>query len=368
MTPKEAGFDEFAGHMGAALGTFWEYQYQRQTADTPPAEILNESPPERSLPGIAASTYAPIVKVADTIDWIGAREAEDADKPWFVWLAFNLSHATSQRVPAQMAVPQADTLDALSRAEMETCGGVFGTQDTGECSGEAVMRAMTNSLDTLTGKLLDAVDEIDPNTYIIYVGDNGTPMYGRPGLDFIDNMYITREGRGKGTVYESGARVPLAITGPGIEAGSVSDAVTHSVDLYSTALSLAGLGIPEQVSNSEGSGRIPLAAVSLAPALFDGAAQVRDVDEGYVLTESHDLMRNGIREVAARNGQYKILCTDSAAYGNCSFYDLADDPLEEYPLPVPNDCVAYAEQRLTPDDVDWHYCRLTEVVASRSFL
>lgn len=368
MTPKEAGFDKFAGHMGAALGTFWDYQYQRQTAVTPPSEILNGAPPERALPGIAASTYAPIVKVADTIEWIGEREAEDADKPWFVWLAFNLSHATSQRVPAQMAVPQADTLDAESRAEMEACGGVFDSQDTGDCSGEAVMRAMTNSLDTLIGKLLEAVDGIDPNTYIIYVGDNGTPMYGRPGLDFIDNMYITREGRGKGTVYESGARVPLVIAGPGIEGGSVSNAVTHSVDLYSTALSLAGLPIPEQVSNAEASARIPLAGISLAPALFDGAEQVRDFDQGYVLTESHDLMRNGIREVAARNGQYKILCTDSAAFGNCSFYDLIDDPLEEYPLPLPGDCIAYAEQRLTPYDIDWHYCRLTEVVTNQSFL
>ncbi len=57
---------------------------------------------------------------------------------------------------------------------------------------------------------------LDRDTIVIYVGDNGTPMYGRPQLDFIDNLYITRTGRGKGTAYESGARVPLAIRGPGI--------------------------------------------------------------------------------------------------------------------------------------------------------
>ncbi len=76
------------------------------------------------------------------------------------------------------------------------------------------MRAMTNALDTVAGKLFDAVDSLDPNTYIVYIGDNGTPMYGRPNLDFIDNMYLTRYGRGKGTAYESGLRVPMIVKGP----------------------------------------------------------------------------------------------------------------------------------------------------------
>jgi membrane-anchored protein YejM (alkaline phosphatase superfamily) len=48
-----------------------------------------------------------------TIEWITEREAEQADKPWFVWLAFNLSHATISSQPSQMAVPNADTLNAV---------------------------------------------------------------------------------------------------------------------------------------------------------------------------------------------------------------------------------------------------------------
>ncbi len=114
MKPKEAGFDIFRGNMHAALGTFWDYDYQVQLADTPADEWLDLEPPERELPGIGPTTYAPVVKVADTIDWIKEKEAEDADAPWFVWLAFNLSHATIERVPTQMAVPDADTLDAVS--------------------------------------------------------------------------------------------------------------------------------------------------------------------------------------------------------------------------------------------------------------
>jgi len=368
MKPLQGGFDVFRGNMHAALGTFWSWDYQVQDESTPPNEWRSGEPPMRSLPGIAATTYAPVVNVADAIDWLAAQGQESPDRPWFVWLAFNLSHATAQRAPTQMAVPNADTLNPESLAEIEACGGEFGTQNTGSCSGEAVMRANTSSLDTILGKLIDYVDATDPSTYIIYVGDNGTPMYGRPGLDFIDNLYITRSARGKGTVFESGARVPLAIRGPRIEAGASSDEYTQVVDLYSTIIELAGLEVAGEVSNSDGTGLVPVDGVSLAPILFGDETAVRDPAMGYILTETHDLMRNGIREVGARNGTHKVLCTDGTGAGQCRFYRVADDPLEEYPLAVPPDCDGFTRGSLTPAADAWHYCRLTEVVAEESFL
>jgi arylsulfatase A-like enzyme len=368
VKPRQAGFDVFKGNMHAALATFWNYDYQVQDESTADNEWRTEAPPRRSLPGIAATSYAPVVNAADTIEWITARENESPDKPWFVWLASNLSHATAQRAPSQMAVPNADTLDAASAKEIRDCGGEFGTQSVGSCTGEAQMRAMTNSLDTTLGKVLEVVDDLDPNTYVIYIGDNGTPMYGRPGLDFIDNMYITRTGRGKGTVYESGARVPLAIRGPRIEAGSESSEYVHAADLYSTILDLAGLDVPEQVSGTNGNDLVPLDAISLAPILFDDVTAVRDPNTGYVLTETHDLMRGGIREVGARNKSYKVLCTNGIDMGDCKFYNLARDPLEEYPLAIPETCDGYSDKSWTPADEAWHYCRLTEVVGTASFL
>ena len=56
-----------------------------------------------------------------------------------------------------MPAPNIDTLDGKTLDEMTPCGAKFGTMDTGKCSGEAVMRASTNSLDTLIGKLLEKV-------------------------------------------------------------------------------------------------------------------------------------------------------------------------------------------------------------------
>jgi arylsulfatase A-like enzyme len=366
MKPKEAGFELFRGNLHAAIMTYWEYDYQIQDGDTAPDVWRTEAAPKKSLPGIAPTTFAPVVKVADTIEWITAREAADPDKPWFAWLAFNLSHATARQRPSAMCVPDADTLDAESYKEMKDCGGEFGSANVGSCSGEALMRAMTTAFDTVVGKLLDVVDAADPNTYVIIIGDNGTPMYGRPNLDFIDNMYITRKGRGKGTAYESGALVGMAVRGPKIAANTESHEFAHAADLFSTILELAGLDAPEKVSSSDGSGTVPLDAVSLAPILFDEALTVRNPNEGYVLTETENLMTGGTKMVGARNATYKVVCTEDT--DNCEFYNLADDPLEEYPLAKPNSCAGYKDGTWTPADPQWHYCRLTDVVAEQSFL
>jgi len=368
MKPKEAGFELFRGNMHAAIRTYWNYEYQVQDADTPANEWRTEAPPERSLPGIAPTTFAPVVKVADAIEWITAREEADPDKPWFVWLAYNLSHATAQQRPSAMAVPNADTLDRKSYDEMKACGGEFGSSNVGSCSGEALMRAMTNALDTVTGKLLDAIDALDPNTYVIFIGDNGTPMYGRPNLDFIDNMYITRRGRGKGSAYESGVRVPMVIRGPGIPAGTSSDEYVHAADLFSTILTLAGLTPPERVPSSDGAGTIPVDGVSLTPILLGEAATVRDPNDGYLLTETTNLLTGGTRHAAARNAAYKVVCTSEAETNACEFYDLRVDPLEEYPLESPESCRDHDDGAWTPADANWHYCRLRRIIEENSVL
>ena len=366
MKPKQAGFEVFKGNMHAAIRTYWDYDYQVQDATTPDSTWRTEKPPLKSVPGVAPTTYSDVVKIADALEWITAQEKANPHKPWLAWVAFNLAHATSQQQPSAMAVPNADTLDARSIDEIKACGGTFGTANTGRCSGEALMRVMTNSMDTLVGKLLTTVDALDANTYVIFVGDNGTPMYGRPNLDFIDNMYITRTARGKGTAYESGARVPLAVRGPGIKASTTSAEPVHVADLFGTILSLAGVRVPDKVSNRDGSGQLAVDGVSLTPILFDRSKTVRDPNQGVLLTESLNLMTNSTRQVGARNGAYKVVCTERVTAASCEFFNLVKDPLEEYPLTKPESCSGYAGWTTT--EPRWHYCRLTDAVANDSFL
>ncbi len=362
MKPLEAGFDYFVGNMHAALRTYWDYESHVQDASTGPATWRSEGERTASLPGIAPTTYAGVVKVADAIDWIHGQEQSYPDRPWFAWVAFNLAHATIVQQPSAMIIPNRDTLDAATIAEVEACGGKFGTMETGNCSGEAQFRAMTNSMDTLIGKLLDAV--ADDDTYVVFVGDNGTPMYGRPMLDFIDNMYITRKDRGKGSAYQGGALVPLAIRGPGIRPGATSGQITMSADLFPTILDLAGVPVPRQVAGDPAGPTRPLDGRSLFPILRGKTAAVRDPWDDVVSTQSTNLLADSIKVVGVRNATYKLTCTKSI--DACEFYDIARDPLEQYPLARPASCAAAGA--LPKSDLVWNYCRLLREVRTRTIM
>jgi arylsulfatase A-like enzyme len=367
MKPKEAGFDLFLGNLHGGVATYWEWDYQIQDSTDTPDRYRTEKAPVRSIPGVAPTSYAPVVNAADAIKWVTEQESKDPDKPWFIWLAFNLSHITGNQKPNPMVVPNIDTMDEVSIKEMKACGGTFGSAIVGSCSSEALMRAMTNSMDTIIGKVLNVVDSLDKNTYVIYLGDNGTWMFG-PQREFIDNMYITRRERSKGTTYESGVRVSMAIRGPRIKAGSQSDEPIHCVDLFSTILTLAGLDVPKTVPNKTGDGTVAVDSVSLAPILFKGAKGLRDPNKDYLLTETINPIKNNQRQVGARNATYKLICNENAETPSCIFYNLANDPLEEYPLAKPGSCANYKNGTWTPSVPEWHFCRLQEVIAKESFL
>lgn len=52
----------------------------------------------------------------------------------------------------------------------------------------------------------------------------------------------------------------------------------------------------------------------------------------------------------------------------CTFYNLTNDPIEEYPLAKPDSCASYQNGKWTPAAPEWHFCRLQEVIAKESFL
>ena len=367
LRPKEAGFELFRGNLHGGLATYWAWDYHVQDESTPPDQWRTEEAPLRSLPGIAETSYGPVVNAADAIAWITQQERESPGQPWLTWLAFNVAHITGNQQPNPMAVPNADTMNDEARREMEACGGTFGTAIVGSCTDKQLMRGMTNSMDTILSKVLETVDVLDSNTYVIYVGDNGTWMFGQ-NREFIDNMYITRQERSKGSTYESGVRVPLTIRGPRIAPGTRSDAPVNGVDLFATILTLAGLEVPATVPNSRGDGMVAVDGVSLTPILFDGATAVRDPNEGYMLAETQNPVRGNMRQVSARNGTFKVLCSNSAAVESCEFYNLIRDPLEEYPLEKPASCEGFASSASAPADAAWHFCRLRGVIESESFL
>jgi arylsulfatase A-like enzyme len=389
--PKQAGFDYYRGHNAAYIPAYWSYPIHWQDSITA-ANSFNTlaagSVTARSLPVgsatpvIAATKYEPVVRAADTIDWISARKNENPDKPWFVWLAFNLSHVTTQS--PNMHVPNKDTLDSATKTELgdppsSGClgsSGQYGTDalgsgnpSVGNCTGPQLHRAMTNAMDTVIGQILDVVDTIGSDTYVIFIGDNGTPMYGSGLGNQIGNMYLDITGRGKGSSWESGCRVPLAIRGPGIAAGAQKTAPVHVADLSATILTLAGLTPPAKNYDNTGA-EVDSDSRTLTPMLFSNAEDTgRDPNEGYLLTETNTTFAGKNRYLGARNATYKVLCPNSlSSMSNCDFYNLITDPLEHNTaLTKPTSCANY-RNNYTTSNQEWHFCRLWEVLNTYSIL
>jgi hypothetical protein len=77
--------------------------------------------------------------------------------------------------------------------------------------------------------------------------------------------------------------------------------------------------------------------------------------------------------VGARNATYKVLCpTTNISINNCPFYNLLDDPLEEDPITTaegkPTSCAQYENGTWQPSVLQWHYCRLLDVISDYSIL
>ncbi len=81
------------------------------------------------------------------------------------------------------------------------------------------------------------------NTVIMFVADHG---------ELMGDHHLYR----KCAPYEGSARIPVAISGPGIPAGVVDDSVVELRDVMPTLLDAAGIGIPETV---DGRSILPLA-------------------------------------------------------------------------------------------------------------
>lgn len=357
--PCDVGFEIFKGDLGAFPNDYWNYTYQVQNIGDDAASNATTPRVSMDIDGdgnddITDTTYWPVVKVADTMEWIEERETNDPDTPWFVWLAFNVPHTP-------LHIPEEACLDQTTLDELNACGG--------SCSNAVMLRAMINAMDTLTGTLLTKVESLDPNTIIIFVGDNGT-LAGS-----IDNMYLTTNGRGKKTVWESGIRVPLAIKGPGIQAGGNSTEFVAVSDLFATVLELAGIDPPPtNFHYSDQSQVIDSDSLSLVPILAGGDnVFVRDMDYDYITSERFSGSQGGGRggggssdQVAVRNGTYKLICTD-ASCSTSYLYDLSNDPLEENALTTNGiDCSNY-DTDYSEGSEEWSYCSLKNIIMNETY-
>lgn len=103
-------------------------------------------------------------------------------------------------------------------------------------------KAMVRYTDYLVGKVMKKLIDLGiwDRTYVVFTTDNGTSG----GIDGRLRGRAVRGGKAKLT--ENGPRQPFIVTGPGVEAGSRTDALTDFTDLMPTFVELGGAELPDE--------------------------------------------------------------------------------------------------------------------------
>ncbi len=180
----------------------------------------------------------------------------------------------------------------------------------------ATYAAMISYLDEQVGELVDKLKELGvyENTLIIFTSDNGPTYTGGADTPFFDSAspFITESGRGKGSVYEGGIRVPMIAAWPNkIEADTKSDHISAFYDVMPTFCDLLEIKNP---ANLDGISFLPTLLGESQHRLHDflywefpeynGQQAVRmekwkavrrNIKDGKLITELYDL-ENDIQE------------------------------------------------------------------------
>ena len=211
LLPTRHGFNSFIGHTGGCIDFF------TMTYGNIPDWYHQEV-------HVSENGYATELITDEAISYLEDRE--DEEDPFFLYLAYNAPHfgkgwSPSTRTPINIMQPQAEDLRRVSGIEDKV---------------RREFAAMTVSLDDGVGKVIEALDAngLSEDTLVIFLTDHGgDPVYGGNNLPYRGD---------KATLFEGGLRVPCIMRWPGkIEAGSASDVVCSSLDLFPTFCSLAGI-------------------------------------------------------------------------------------------------------------------------------
>jgi arylsulfatase A-like enzyme len=243
---------------------------------------------------VPTTGYTPTRKVDDALEWIEKQN----DKPWLMWFAFNLPHDPLHLPPADLLQEDHSDVDPMANPLKTRHQRKY-------------FDAMMETMDTEIGRLLAGIDsKVLENTYVIFMGDNGTSR-GVIGTPFSSD-------HAKGSLYQGGLNVPLIISGPGVKKGERSTALVNSVDMFSTIIEMAGMDVSAVVPKD-----VTLDSVSALPYLTkpDTPSQ-RD----FVLAEIFgDRDGKNVGDHAIRNATHKLITFST---NKEELYNLKADPYE----------------------------------------
>jgi N-acetylglucosamine-6-sulfatase len=168
------------------------------------------------------------------------------------------------------------------------------------------------AVDSMIAQIEGALEanHAEGNTYLVFSSDNGL------------HMGEFRLMPGKMTAFDTDIRVPLIVDGPGVPAGTSTDAMAENIDLAKTFASIGGTDLP-----SDGRSLLPLLHDEL-PSDWRSAILVEH--------RGPDLHRSDPdfqRPVSGDPNSYEAMRTHDFLYveyadGEREYYDLRSDPFE----------------------------------------
>lgn len=235
--------------------------------------------------------------------------AAEANRPFFVYLAFNCPH-TPLEVPESYHRPYADA--DLSNERFPQKGHPL----PGPAPKDVTARVygMVTNIDDNLGRLCSRLDALGltRETLVVFLTDNGPQQ-----VRYVSGM----RGR-KGTVYEGGIRVPCFLRWPGkLEPNRQIDRIAAHIDLAPTILEACGVPKPADV---------PLDGVSLWP-LITGKVAAADWPDRTLFSQWHrgDVPER-FRAFAARSQKYKLVRAEGPSAPQPPAFELFDIEADPY--------------------------------------
>lgn len=269
--PNLSGFPHFAGILGGGIADYGNWT--------------------KVVDGVASATtnYATRDTADDAIACI-----QTLPEPWFLYVPFVAPHVPHHTPPsAYCAAP--------------TCSDAWCGTLPPNPSEPQMAKAMTEVLDAELGRVLAVLDARAPNTYVFFLGDNGTARAAsEPPFD---------PDHAKGTPYEGGLHVPLIVRGPGVARGECLGLV-GATDLFATIAQLAHATASGTAEDS----------VSIVPYFaVPGRPSLRRTLYSEQFSPNNSPPPHDMHDRAIRDGRFKLIRRIGHAD---EFYDLLEDRFE----------------------------------------
>lgn len=277
--PTQRGFTHFYGHYNGALDYF---THERE----------GEVDWHRNDETVKEDGYTTDLIAREAVRFIAESPAR---APFFLYVPFNAPHAPFQAKP--------DDLEKYPNRR----------------ANKRTYAAMVDAMDQAIGRVLEAIAQRPDadNTFVLFCSDNGGHEPVASNAPFRD---------GKFSVYEGGIRVAAAVRWPagGLQGGRVCAEPMGYIDMFPTALRLAGVKTPAAI------GRTPrLDGIDVLDVLRGEKASPERPWFSYIAPEATE-------KAAVNVGPWKLVLSGGAVLGatvdpasQVELFHLGDDPYEK---------------------------------------